>query len=146
MHQKEKDAYYLINIDSHKMLFARNESTRILQPYEYREVPGRIVKAIHLGNPLIDLNLLLTGRSSSMGNATIRQDGLGFLVDSVENVEINVQKVLDIDTTISGMKGNIIEAYLQTSIGTLPVLSIESVFTHGLLADIESEMKERQWI
>lgn len=146
MSQEETNNYCLLTVGNQRMLLPKQEDARILQPYEYRETPGRIVKGLHMGNPLIDLGQLLSGNDSSMHNGIITSSGWGILVDEAKDVEIRIKKSIDLDKSITCMKGNIIGSYAQTTVGTLPVLSVQYLFSSGLVEDIETELRDREWI
>ncbi len=145
MNQEATNRYLLLRAGDLKMLLRIEKKTRVLQPYEYRVTPGNMVKALHMGNPLVDLGQLVSGKNTGMGNGVMLANGFGFLVDGyTEDVEIT--NAYKLDPEISDMKGNILDSYGQTEDAILPILSVEKIFSTALVSSINSELRDRKWI
>lgn len=125
--------------------FAVANATRILQSYEFRLVPGKIVKALHLGCPLVDLGELFEGSQSKKQIAVKFDSGFGYLVDSVED-EINTgdEDFSAFPKIIREQKGSLLEG--TAKVDELELVVVSSKPNQHLKNLINADLSERSWI
>ena len=125
--------------------FAVAGATRILQGYEFRLVPGKTVKALHLGAPLVDLGSLFDGSQNKKQFAIKLDAGFGYLVDSVENeIDCKDEDFSAFPKIIREQKGSLLEGTAKIDEHELVVISSKP--NQHLTSLINADLSERSWI
>lgn len=132
----------LVRVDSH--LLALKDCTRILSSYEFRNVPGSLVRATHLGTPMLDLGMLAFGKASTAKTGIVTNSNFSLLVDEVIG-EFEVEHISNLPEFASRLEGNIASAIVTTKKGKYALLDFDAI-TRINSKKIENELSNRRWI
>lgn len=132
----------LVKVDSH--LLAIPDCTRILSSYEYRVVPGSLVRATHLGAPMLDLGMLAFGKQSSARTGIATNSKFSFLVDEVIG-ELEVEHISNLPEFANQLEGNIASGIVTTKKGKYALLNFDAI-VRIFSKQIENELSNRRWI
>jgi hypothetical protein len=106
---------------------AVDNCTRILSSYEFRMIPGTIIRATHFGTSILDLSQLATGKPS-LGNAGIlTSNEFGFLVDEVIG-QFQIESQTALPDFVTNLEGIISSAIVTTKAGKFPLVDIEAIY------------------
>lgn len=124
---------------------AVEEPVRVLEPYEFRRVDGTLVNAVHLGDQLADLGILLGLEKTRQSNALLLCEGFGVLIDSVDETGVDDNESLKVlPKLLTQQKGSLILGTIVYKGMTVPVLTKKP--GKHLVNELEKEKAERVWI
>lgn len=130
-----------ISLDGKNFLIAA--PARVVEQYEFRSVPGALVKGVHLGKPLLDLGLLMKTKAASKTRGFIYDD-FGFLVDEITGeIEIEDAKITVFPKLIWEQKGAVIKGTAEIDGMAIPL--VNDKLNRHWREDIETELKARRW-
>lgn len=125
--------------------FAIEAPVRVLELYEFRPVPGKIVNAVHFSDQLADLGVLLGQNKTSQKKALLVSDGFGLLVDSVgDQVDADNVVFKPYPKLITSQKDSVLSGEIEYDNKTIPVLAIKP--NKHLQQELDKEKTERVWI
>lgn len=104
-----------------------------------------LIRAIHVGEPIIDLGTLVDRSPSSGKIGVLFKNGFGILADDVTEFEEQVT-VEEIDPLVLKLKGNITKAIGKINSKLIPIASFESIFTDEFINTLSSLMSQGSWI
>lgn len=132
----------LVKVDSH--LLAIPDCTRILSSYEYRIVPGSLVRATHLGAPMLDLGVLAFGKASTAKTGIVTNSNFSLLVDEAIG-EFEVEHISNLPEFASHLEGNIASGIVTTKKGKYALLDFDAI-ARIFSKQVENELSNRRWI
>lgn len=132
----------LVKVVGH--ILAIPNCTRVLSLYEYRIVPGAIVRATHLGTPMLDLGTLAFGEASSAKTGVATNSKFSFLVDEVIG-EFEIENISSLPEFASRLEGNISSAIVTTKKGKFALIDLDAIARTNSI-QIENELSNRRWI
>jgi hypothetical protein len=124
---------------------AVKKPVRVLEAYEFRRVNGKLVNALHLGDQLVDVGLLLGLEKTNQSKALLLSDGYGFLIDSIEDLGASdIASYIPLPKIVTQQKGSVIIGLVEIDGKSIPLLS-KTPGKH-LSIELDKEKSERVWI
>lgn len=131
-----------ISLDGKTFLIAA--PARVVEQYEFRSVPGTLVKGMHLGKPLLDLGVLTKTRPASMAKGFIYDD-FGFIAEEITGeIEIEDEKIKVFPRMVWEQRGAVVKGTVEIDGQKIPLLN-DKLNRHWK-EDIETELKARRWL
>lgn len=122
--------------------FAVEKPVRVLEAYEFRKVDGKLVNAVHLGDQLADLGVLLGKERTSQSKALLLSEGFGVLVDSAdEEHDDENESFRPLPIIVTQQKGFMFLGTVDVDGMKIPVLSKSP--NKNLVENLENEKAER---
>lgn len=113
------------------------DCTRILSPYEIRMMSGTIIRATHLGTPILDLSQLAAFKPSFGNTGILTSNEYGLLVDEVIG-QFQIESQTMLPEFVANLEGNISSAIVTTKAGKFPLVDMEAILkSHSKQIDKE---------
>lgn len=124
--------------------FLIGEPARVVEQYEFRSVPGTLVRGMHLGKPLLDLGMLTNTKPLSLAKGFVYED-FGFLAENIAGIVDTEDACIKIfPKLVWEQKGAVVKGTVEIAGEKLPLLN-EKLNRHWK-EDIEAELKARRWL
>ena len=135
--------YLLVNASD--KTFAIQAPVRVLEEYEYRPVSGTMINAVHFGDQLADLGVLLGQSKTTQKKGLLIAEGFGLLVDSVvDGIDIDESQFTPYPKLVVNQKGSMLSGEIRIYGKIIPVLTSKP--NKHLQKELEKEKTERVWI